>query len=45
VSDRHAVVNHYIAMWNETDARRRGGGEVAPRPAEGDTEDPLRAGG
>jgi hypothetical protein len=23
VSDRHAVVNNYIAMWNETDARQR----------------------
>jgi hypothetical protein len=44
VSDRHAVVNNYIAMWNETDARQRR--ELASQVVTEDAEyvDPLMSG-
>jgi hypothetical protein len=44
VSDRHAVVSTYIAMWNETDARQRR--ELAARVVTEDVDyvDPLMTG-
>jgi hypothetical protein len=44
VSDRHAVVNDYIAMWNETDARQRAALAAQVVTEDANYVDPLMTG-